>query len=1061
MAFFYHQALSLTPLFPELYRLIKGERKKLKPQTQQTIIVGSLDVEAWIEEQFIERDGVLMGVHFPFLETTLESWLSPVADKAHKKTAGMLQLEAAVLDALITAKTADKSVAEEYDLQNLSSLQTLTLSQRIARELREYLLHAPAAMDKILRTRATTTTAKLWKAAHARLKNNGFSSGMLLIRDAGLEVQNEPSLFETRRESNALYLFGMPILSAYHIRRLSEISVTADVHLMGIHLHSGAHIRNEYYLGVAKKYETYAAFIRESVKNSGAAYSEKFYPGETQAWQAVWLRDDPAAAATPGPVDFLGLPGSWRAAEIVADTWHERLRQDAALRQDDFSLMLTDPAKQFTAFDKACGTRRLSLFARNRLFERPQPLVELMAILAEAVSGIDRDLLVRYFANAVVRDRFRLDAEKTELYIRALSEANGFRNDFTGPLEIFNLSGAINRLRRALLIDPATAKDADTPGAAYIRSFDSAETLAEFITCIEMLTEAPAQLKTQPGARAVQAWGTLLARFQVEPLPETTTIAEQLADIAILIPEHEISAAQIARMVARNTAGKSLAQSAQKQGICASPLSAPAPFRRFVTLWDMCEDLDKIPDHEDRLLTEYRTSPTRLMTADQVAIHLVQAALSGTETLQICYANFDPQTGAEKYRSVEIERFKASLAAANIGFSDRNNFAHTIFDPVSPAPALAANAEVRVLHLAHTKNEGDNTLAQLLVPDPGTEISADIISLKNLVAYVRQPFHFFYKRLATEPDDPAAFRFAEPKLAESKTSEFRFIDHYLRNAYLEPTGAEVPRPLALLAAEENRAVAEPEGFDFMKRLLSAGDNEQQLYDLAVTAQKQNRVIEYILDPRVEKPFTVREAERLTRYYLPAPAIAGIRITGTSDKFLTQPGENMLHFFGSSKKDDRTKELILTYVQLCVLLYATREYPALAPTGIAVEFFKITRDEKDGLLALHMEHANKSMLTAEKIVTPEDYLLRIVSAIIGRQAPYFDLTLLGTNNLGGFAAKPAEEILAKLESEREKAETPEFVAEFFGVKTDGQSAAFFDSFIRPIAAADSGKTGKKK
>ena len=30
MAFFYHQALSLTPLLPELYRLIKDERKKLK-----------------------------------------------------------------------------------------------------------------------------------------------------------------------------------------------------------------------------------------------------------------------------------------------------------------------------------------------------------------------------------------------------------------------------------------------------------------------------------------------------------------------------------------------------------------------------------------------------------------------------------------------------------------------------------------------------------------------------------------------------------------------------------------------------------------------------------------------------------------------------------------------------------------------------------------------------------------------------------------------------------------------------------------------------------------------
>ena len=57
MAFYYHKAHSLNLLFPELYRLIKEERKTLKPQTPQTVIVGSLDIEAYIQEEFIVRWG--------------------------------------------------------------------------------------------------------------------------------------------------------------------------------------------------------------------------------------------------------------------------------------------------------------------------------------------------------------------------------------------------------------------------------------------------------------------------------------------------------------------------------------------------------------------------------------------------------------------------------------------------------------------------------------------------------------------------------------------------------------------------------------------------------------------------------------------------------------------------------------------------------------------------------------------------------------------------------------------------------------------------------------------
>ena len=89
----------------------------------------------------------------------------------------MLQLELAVFDALLAAREADKALIAEYNLKDLGSLQLLTLSQRVAREIREYLLHAPEAMEKMLKGKSASAIAKIWKSAHACLKAAGLRLG--------------------------------------------------------------------------------------------------------------------------------------------------------------------------------------------------------------------------------------------------------------------------------------------------------------------------------------------------------------------------------------------------------------------------------------------------------------------------------------------------------------------------------------------------------------------------------------------------------------------------------------------------------------------------------------------------------------------------------------------------------------------------------------------------------------------------------------------------------------------------------------------------------------------
>lgn len=1075
MAFFYHQANSLDALFPELYRLIKAERKTLRPQTPQTIIVGNLDVEAWIEEQFISEDGVLMGVQFPFLETALdtfadrqtaglfpaahESWFNPVTgtQPAHKK-AGMLELELIILNLLSAYHNGSAAEALNFDVGALGPLQRLTLAQKIAREIREYLLHAPDAMQLSLSGKASHPIARFWKIAHEAIDNAGFTSEMFLTGNGFKAAKSEPSLFGPGSQS-ALYLFGMPVLSAYHIGKLCKVARAVDVHLMGIH---PPVLRDapEYFAAVAKKYERYLSFISDTAAKTGTPFSAERVPEKLSAWLQTEQTSNQQS-----PVEFLGLPGAWRGAEILADIWHEALRTDEELRQDDFSLALTDAASLYPAFDKACGARRLSVFMRNRLFERAESWVELVAIFAAAAAdGIHRELIVRYLANAVVRERFRLDTEKTELFVRALTEANGFRNDYPASLAVFNLTAALGRLDLGLMVDPATAETPGLPGAAYLRSFDTAELLGELNECIGILLTAGETLKPQRGAELIRLLTALLSRLQGEPSGGFTSVIKICTEIAEIIPKNDVTLQQIARILKQHVQGKSLAQSAQRQGICASPLSASAFVRRRITLMDMNEELDGNDEAEEGLLPEYLKSPTRLSKAELTAIQLVQAALSDPDVLQICYSNTDPKTGAEKYRSTEIERFKASLSAANIAFNERHDFPVTIFDTAAGTAANAADGEVRLVRLCTSPPRQDARLSQVLLPPVTTRV-AETLEVKDLVAYISKPLEYILRREAQQSEDPVDFSYAEPKLAESKGAQFRFAENYLRRAVLSPTAAPLPSAIDALEAQRRRGLLEPEGFDFMRRLLLEGNNAQIISEFAAAQRSEFQVVEYIFDNRVASAFRVKEDERFSRVYLPAPRIGDTLLTGIVGKFLETPGNNYLYLLESSLAAKRTESWINAYVRLAAFLGAGAVLPGKMPAGIRSLQYDIQLENDDTKNKLTIAAKVRFAAEAAKLRDADQYLARAVEAIQNLPPVYFNAELLGKNNLSHHAASSDEKILALLQKGQADKETRDEVAGFYAAEVNQESVAFFNVFIRPIAELDAekpaGKTSKKK
>ncbi|HRP70430.1 MAG TPA: exodeoxyribonuclease V subunit gamma, partial [Turneriella sp.] len=650
MAFYYYQSTDFNVLFNRIYALVKEERKALKPQTPQTIVVGSRGITEWLEEKFIERDDVLMGIDFSFLENALlafderantqsfpeanESWFQAPQQSDELSYATFFDFQLAVLDVLLTSQKKEDALQKEFNLKNLTQLQMLALLQKVTKQINEYLLHAPEAMQKALTQRNPPPTLQLFSLAHEKLTQRGLISPLFL-----LSPQKKESFpfkkSSTPKVSHTLYLFGMPLLSAYHLTQLLRVSQNVDVHLAALHIPFIKEGKNLFYQKASQHFEQYTDFLQKKASALNATLHIESTESTLSLWQKEWASGASSQTFVDKRIEFLALPATYRGAEIIADKWHDALVKDDTLRQEDFSLLLTDEKNQFAAFEKASHERKLSLFTRAKFFERVSDVLELLSIFSQASSeGITRELVVTYLNNPLVCETFALTRETQDLYIAALSSANGYRSNYEASLAIYNFDAAIKRLRLGILVDTQNATDEEVPGAAYLREFDSVEIFENFLNCIGLLLDTPSALQNQSAKKITEQFVKLITRFESPNNPfEIAEVCSTLKKIELALEEHEMSAAQIVSLLTNTLSKPSLTQKYDELGICASSFLSVTPHRRHTTIFSLNEEIDKDTKLDADALPEYSLSPTRLEKRDRTQIELVQAALSPCEVL--------------------------------------------------------------------------------------------------------------------------------------------------------------------------------------------------------------------------------------------------------------------------------------------------------------------------------------------------------------------------------------------------------------------------------------------
>ncbi|MBV6494666.1 MAG: RecBCD enzyme subunit RecC [Turneriella sp.] len=1070
MAFYYYQATDFNALFDKIYTLIKVERKTLKPQTPQTIVVGSRDIAEWLEEKFIERDDVLMGIDFLFLENALlafderlntqnfpeanESWFKAPQENDKLSYATFFDFQLAVLDILFASQEKEDAFQKEFNLKNLTQLQILALVQKVTKQINEYLLHAPQAMQETLTKKNSSLPLQLFSLAHEKLAQRGLLSPLFLLppqKKDSFPLKESP----TQKISNALYLFGMPLLSAYHLTQLVRVSQTIDVHLAALHIPVIKGGKNPFYQKAAQHFEKYTNFLQKQVAALNATLHIESTESMLSPWQKRWASGDLSQTSTDKRINFLALPATYRGAEIIADKWHDALMKDNALRQEDFSLLLTDGKKQLAAFEKASHERKLSLFTRAKFFERTSDVLDLLSIFSQASSeGVTRELVVTYLNNPLVCETFTLTRETQELYITALSSANGYRSNYEASLAIYNFDAAIKRLRLGLLVDTQNASDEEIPGAAYLREFDSEETFENFLSCIGLLLDAPKMLQNQSAKKLAEQFVKLITRFESPNSPfEIAEVCSTLKKIELAVGEHEMSAAQIVSLLNSTLIKPSLTQKYDEFGICASSFLSVAPHRRYTTFFNLNEEIDKDTKLDADALPEYFLSPTRLEKRERTQIELVQAVLSPCEVLQIAYTIFDPITGAEKYPSLTLEEFKASLSKDD--FQEEKTFASTILDFSYNTVPIASDADLTTRRLILENQKNQHPLSEFLLPELPPTPAKENITLDEIIKYVLNPFDYFYKVLTHQSESLLEFKSDTPRLAESSSSRYHFIEKYLYDALTNPQEGLSLEPLQKVAREERCAKLPPDGFDFMRRfLVQKGEASSQTYNAelftsARLARQSYQIHLFLFDERIKTPLRIEETDRLIRIYLPAPHIGKMTITGQSFSLLYNTNAN--EYLYLSPYEERSVSVVKLYLLLALIQQTKLESFTLdSIKKIVYEFDK----KKDNLS--EKVQFTLTLDKPQKIV--ELHLEKILTQLQNQNAACFSVDYLGKNNIEGYNNKDDQVIETLIRNGYSNGDS---IAYFFQKEPDSASVDFYKTIIRPMAECISTQKVKKE
>jgi len=1063
----YFHAESLGGLFPVLYDEVRRERRTLPPQKTQAIIVGNLETEAWITRSFLAADTVLMGVDFPFLESAIrsfserlrlqlhpesnESWFLPPAGGL-PRALGIAEFEMLLLHIITHEEGAHLLAGLGYDRAQLTASQFTTLAAILADELRETILHRPTLLRDIAagKQHSQSAGAQLWCTLYRAMQ---ATQRPFPAFDPELAEQILAQQIPAGTASETLHLFGMPMLSEYHLRIIAAIGHHMSVNLYMTDLSAFAGSNNALLATAGRKSAEFSALLRGICESYSTGLS------------VTGITKDKRQGAV---FSLYALPGIWRGAELIGDEFHSLLTSNAALYQDDIGVSLTNPELQYAAFERALAMRQLAAFSRERFYEIPHPLAELWQIVADIVQGgLNRPRLIRYAHHPIVARTTAAEPEKVAQWLGALEKAQGYRDDYPDAQAVFNLEAALRRIDRGTLIHYLHGED--LPAARTLRLFDSKDFAAGFRAFFKPLLSARTRLSGLTGQELAD---TMLAlQHEISgPGESTQLLAQWFEQMRELEGFAGLTLPQVVKFLKRHLPGKSLAQQTDHEGITFSSLAATCFTRDTQLLFDLNEDADQQDRQVQYLFPELASAPTRYSGIEQLASRLATALCSDTRHLIVAYSAQDPASGAEKYPSQVLADLPG--AAKEIGRAERltRSFPATLQQHDSSLPPVASDADRRTAWLLQNPSRNPQPLSVHILPDLATETSQQHTDLHELIGYLRNPAYQVLRRHLPPELAIAEFSRDEPKLAVSNDARLRFCEEYLELLLLDAVGKTQPTASDFVRYKQARGDYPPEGFDQAGRLLAEGNNDSRLSALAIKLRDDFTLVEYLFHAGVKKSFAVEETARLTRHYLPAIRLHETHITGSSGTLL-QNSDGRLFRLQSAIYGERNAQLVELYLLLCLFTLGDVE---LNNREITLADLATANSSQDPIGAIRF--TARSGLPLPDAAAATEYLELLLTRLRGQHIALYDHAMIRSPRLSQWADLPAEQVLNRLEKymEAEPKHEARFLQQYYGLKVDSGSVKFFEEFIRPVALLDreenptekqtdtsSGKTSRKK
>lgn len=1052
MPLHYIHAEQLGALYPALRQNIKTERAALEPQTPQTIIVGNLDTEAWLTRRFLADDGILMGISYPFLESAIrsfserlilqvrptgsESWFMPPQQGTDRPPAiGLAELEIILLGLIADKKNAALLADLGYPPDELTQARSTALAARLAEELRESILHIPQVLEKLVTTKAADKrpAAQLWRQVHAALAATGrpfpsldptLPARILAVENSGIAA------------NHGLHLFGMPLLSQYHIRTLVAMARHLPVWLYMTDLSVFAAGENALLASAGQNAAEFRNLLRHTCDEFGVPF------GSHQV---------ATPKATGRRLEVHAYPGAWRAAELLGDDFHASLMANPEMRQDDFAVALTDAQAQYAAFERACGMRQMSAFSRTRFYEAPPALADLWQILGEAAhSGPNRALIARFAANLIVVQANGGDREKISLWLEVLEKANGYRDDYPDQQESFNIRAARHRLLRGVITGSASPAENHLPAAKFLRPFDSFAFSEAFQRFLTPLLAARSALAEKQGSELADA----MLKLQHEITPpgaEITLLARWLENLRPVAGFETLALAQVIRLLVRHLPATGLVQQTAREGVTFAPLHATCFVKKTQIIFDLSEDTDRRDESAETLFTELKQAPTRLRAREQLALHLATALAGEAERLIFARTGLDPASGAEKYPSQLLAYAESAAALCGRTTAVAAGFAPTLLSAPEKNPPIAADADRQTAWLLQRGTPGKAPqLSALLLPATPPAAAAQNLDLKDLRSFLSNPARYRLQRYLPPEIEMPAFRREEPRLAVSSSARLAFCEDYLKTAVLSAASPTLCTALDYVTERQLRGEAPPQGFDHATELLKQNNNDVLLTTLARSAQHDLELVEYCFRTGINEPFAVRDAERLTRYYLPAPEIGGLSIAGSSGPLMRLKSSGEIFLWQSAIYAQRNADLIWCHLLLAVLAACKTQLPN---GQIRLADFNTKTTSKEAIASL--KFSPRDAMQQPTVTEAQQYLTLLVSELGGESIVWYDHALLKKENLAKWAERPDEELLENFpESDADgQDEKILMLQRYFALEAGEKTIAFFNNFIRPVARID--------